>query len=880
MATVLHRLGRFAAVHHWWVISAWVLVVALAGGSAALLGKPLSSDFDMPGSRFQVVLEDLREQIPAAAGGSGVVVLSSPDGFTSREQEAVVDTLEQWRAVDGVTSVTDPFRTQAELDRTDSDLAAGRDSLSTGATELDAAAAELDTAQAELDAARAEWQTGVDQLTAGRDQLPAAAVQQAEAELDAAERELDAGQTEIDAGREQVSNGRAELVTAEAELSVGERFAALTEGLRFVSQDGTVALVSVQFAAGGGSLDPAVTGQVQQIGTGLDGSGVQVDYSSSITQDLSSLIGPSEAIGFAAAALVLLVMLGTLLAAGLPLLMAVVGVGVGVGGAMALSAVVEMNSATPALALMLGLAVGIDYSLFLLNRHRTQRRQGMPLVESIALANGTSGNAVTFAGLTVIIALAALALTGIPFLTVMGLVAAATVAVSVLVALTLTPALMSLLGDRVLPRRQRAGWTGGARHRATGEEAAAAPARSDHAVAGSHSDPADGTDPDRASTARGWAGLVQRHPLLAVLGVVGVVAVLAIPVPQLRLGLPDGSSEPAGSTAYRAYDTVREAFGAGANGPIIAVASLDQPVGDGELTLMETQAGIAEDLAAVDHVRYVLPAGVSEDRTTLAFQLVPEGGPTEQSTGELLEDLQQRADLGADEGATVDFTGQTVANIDISQQLADALPLYLVVVIGLSLLLLVLVFRSVLVPLLATAGFLLSVAAAFGVVVAVFQLGILGGLFGVNEPGPVLSFLPILLIGVLFGLAMDYQVFLVTAMREAYVHGHDARSAVTAGFGSSARVVTAAAIIMIAVFGGFAFAHLAMVRPIGLGLAIGVLVDAFLIRMTLTPAVLTMLGDRAWWLPRWLDRVLPDVDVEGAGLKRHGVEPERSPVSV
>ncbi|HLS73039.1 MAG TPA: MMPL family transporter, partial [Actinomycetaceae bacterium] len=254
---------------------------------------------------------------------------------------------------------------------------------------------------------------------------------------------------------------------------------------------------------------------------------------------------------------------------------------------------------------------------------------------------------------------------------------------------------------------------------------------------------------------------------------------------------------------------------------------------------------------------------------TLAFQIAPVDGPSDESTVELVHQLLDNAEaLGAEHGVEVGYTGATVANIDISDQLADALPIYLLIVVGLSLVLLLLVFRSLWVPLLASLGFLISVAAAFGGVVGVYQLGYLAGVFDVHEAGPILSFLPIALIGVLFGLAMDYQVFLGSGMREAYVHGTPARTAVVTGFNQSARVVTAAAIIMVSVFAGFIFAELTMVRPIGFGLALGILVDAFLVRMTFIPAVLSLLGDKAWWLPRWLDRILPNVDVEGAKLER------------
>lgn len=836
MATVLHRLGRWSAQHRWATILTWLVVIALAGLGALTLRAPLSDEFTIPGSRFQVVLDDLREAVPEAATGIGTVAFSADDGFTPAQQQAVAEVVDRWAALPGVVDATDPFQAQAELDATSARLAAGERELEAARAELVAGREQLDRAAAELEAGRARLEAEKAQVEAARGQLPPPALAAAEQQLAAAEAELTAGAERLAAGRADIEQGEQELAAAEVELEQGRRLAGLTEGVRQVSVDGTVAMAQVRFESAGGQLDPDVTAEVRRIGDTLAAAGVQVDYGSEIVSDISSILGPAEVLGVAVAVVVLLVVLGSVLAAGLPLLNALVGVGVGIGAALALSSVVEMTSVTPALALMLGLAVGIDYSLFLLNRHRRQLTDGMAVHDSIALATGTAGNAVTFAGGTVIVALAALTLTGIPFLGTMGLVAAGTVAIAVLASLTLTPALLSLLGTRLLPRSRRA-------------------------AAGTNP-PAGGTDVD----GRGWARAVQRHPWPAIVAVVAVTGLLAIPASQLRLGLPDGSHEPPDSTAYRTYDLVREHFGAGANGPIIAVASLDAP--DEETARTDLQLDIAEELLAVDGVRFVVPFGVSDDGGTFAYQVMPVDGPSEESTVALVEHLVSDADVGAEHGATLGYTGQTVANIDISAQLGDAMPRYLVVVVGLSLLLLLLVFRSVWVPLLASVGFLLTLVAAFGGVVATYQLGFAAPLLGVHEPGPVLSFLPTLLVGVLFGLAMDYQVFLVSAMREAYAHGTPAREAVVTGFRHSARVVTAAAIIMVAVFGGFVFADLAMIRPIGFGLALGVLVDAFLVRMTLTPAVLSLLGDRAWWLPRWLDRILPDVDVEGARLAR------------
>ena len=367
----------------------------------------------------------------------------------------------------------------------------------------------------------------------------------------------------------------------------------------------------------------------------------------------------------------------------------------------------------------------------------------------------------------------------------------------------------------------------------------------------------------------GWyVGLVTRHPWLTVLGVVAVLGVAAIPVSQLQMGLPDGGSEATGTSAHTAYTTIADEFGPGVNGPIIAVATLpEQATPRTDAEVLSDQAAIANHLMEVDGVSSVLPFGVSDDTSTLAFQVVPTTGPADPATVETVQAIHFAADsYGRHTGTDIGLTGQTVANIEISERLAAALPAYLVVVVGLSLIILTLVFRSIVVPVVATAGFLLSVAAAFGVTVAVHQWGWLGSLLGVTQPGPLLSFMPIILIGVLFGLAMDYQMFLVSGMHEARSHGQDSRTAVRTGFVHGAKVVTAAAIIMTSVFLGFAFSHLVMVRPIGFALAVGVLVDAVLVRMTLTPAVMHLLGDRAWYLPRWLDRLLPDLDVEGVKL--------------
>ncbi|RYE78092.1 MAG: RND transporter, partial [Myxococcales bacterium] len=439
-----------------------------------------------------------------------------------------------------------------------------------------------------------------------------------------------------------------------------------------------------------------------------------------------------------------------------------------------------------------------------------------------------------------------------PILAQMGLVAAGAVLAAVLLSVTLTPALLGLLGHRVMARRT---WR--------------------HVVSR--------RDEDKAGNgfARRYVAFVTRKPWLTVLAVVAVLGVMSVPVTDLRLGLPDGSSDEPGSQGLTAYTTVAEEFGPGMNGPLLVSATRSESNAD---PVIKTQSGLMRDLQAVPGVEAVVPVGVSKDESTLAFQVVLDSGPTEESTTRTVHALMDRAEgMGIRHDAAIGMTGQTVANIEVSERLSDALPGYLAVVVGLSLIILLMVFRSVVVPLIATGGFLLSVGAAFGATVAVYQWGWLGDLLGVHTPGPIMSFGPILLIGVLFGLAMDYQMFLVSGMHEAHAHGERPRSAVRIGFVQGALVVTAAAAIMFAVFGGFVFSHMVMIRPIGFGLAVGVLVDAVLVRMTLMPALMHLLGHRAWTLPKWLDRILPDLDVEGRALTEQRAataDQERVPVTV
>ena len=847
MAFLLYRLGSFAFRRRWWVISAWLAIMLAVGGAAVAFHGTLTNNFTIPGTESQRISDRLREELPEAVGGTGTVVFSTDDGaaFSDEQREDVQEALAAVARLDGVRGVVDPFDVADQMTSGAQEIEAGRSQLEASEQQLTAGEQQLEQGQAQLDQQRAQFDQARSQLP------PAQAAATAE--------QLAQGQAQLDASRAQLESGRAEFESGRTELDLAQRQLEAGSGVRLLSEDGTTAVASVQFEQQINGVSPELREAVQEQAAEAGSAGVTVEYSKEIVEDVSGIVGATEALGLAVAAVVLILMLGTLIAAGLPLLMAIVGVGVGVGITFALSGLVELNSISPVLALMLGLAVGIDYSLFIVNRHRTQLLHGMEVQESIARATGTAGNAVLFAGITVVVALAALAVPGLPFLTVMGLSAAGTVAVSVLVALTLTPALLALMGRRVVSRRR---WAKAHGHK--------------HSAAASI-DTGDGASraDERAAKGAGWGGFATRKPVLTVLAGVVLLGVIAIPAAQLRVGLPDGGTEPADSTAFKAYTTIGDRFGAGTNGPLIVVGSMPETVDEAELTALRLD--VNDLLREVPDVAASVPAAVSEDGRTAIFQVIPKEGPASETTENLVRDLRAATDEFEEQtGVPIAVTGQTAANIDVSAKLMDALPLYLGIVVGLSLILLLLVFRSILVPIIATAGFLLSLLASFGATVAIYQWGWLGDFFGVTNPGPILSFLPIILIGVLFGLAMDYQMFLVSGMREAYVHGDDPKAAVRIGFSHGARVVTAAAIIMVSVFAGFVFSHLAMVRPIGFGLAFGVLLDAFVVRMTLVPAAMYLLGRRAWWIPAWLERILPDVDVEGAKLLRE--EKEKEPV--
>jgi RND superfamily putative drug exporter len=601
-----------------------------------------------------------------------------------------------------------------------------------------------------------------------------------------------------------------------------------------VSRDGSTAIADINYSVVSDSLTAATTNALQDAAQAGRNAGLTVEVGGDALSPQAS--DAAVLVSLAVDAVILLITLGGLAAAGMPLLTALVGVGLSLMGIIVLGKPLGLSSTTQSLALMLGLAVGIDYSLFIVSRYREERSRGREAQEAVGVAVGTAGSAVVFAGLTVIIALAGLTVIGIPTVTKMGLAAAATIAISVLVALTFVPALLGFWSRAVLPRAVR---------RAAKRGVRIVPSR----------------QPNMGSR---WAGLVLRYPLPLLLLGAAALGIIALPALHMRLGEAGNAILPTSSTERRAYDDISEAFGPGYNGQLTIVVTTT-----GAADPKAAASEVASKIAGTTGIVSVAPPQFDAAGDVAIIQAIPATAPDAQQTVTLVNAIRaERSAIRAVTGASYLVTGLTAANIDVAAKVSSAFIFYMLTIVGLAFLLLLIVFRSILVPLKATAGFVLSVLAGLGTLTAVFQWGWLGSIVGVPATGPLQSFIPIFLVGISFGLAMDYEVFLVTRIREAHAHGEQPRPAVISGFGHSARLVVAAALIMISVFAGFISNADINVKEIGFGLAAAVLLDAFVVRLTIVPAALALLGKAAWWFPRGLDRVVPRVDIEGATLEQ------------
>ncbi|WP_339245990.1 MMPL family transporter [Paenibacillus sp. FSL F4-0243] len=784
MSTFLYRLGKSAYTKPWYFLTVWILILGVIGALLGVNGIQSSSEMKIEGTESQKVLDMLVKELPAAAGGQASVAFTAPDGERLDTPERSARILKAINDVYSMDYIINPAELAAQAAAA-AGQAAGADP---------SAAASGQTATADPSAAASGQTATAD---------PSAAAGQATASVQA----VPYGPLIVDG--------------------------APVPGV-MLSADGSIALFQFQFTVQQTSLPSSVPDNVIKAVTEVEqaGSGITAIPSDSLKSTPS--IGSTEAIGVAVAAVVLFITLGSIVAAGLPLITALLGVAISVGGAFALSNIVHMNDITPILAVMIGLAVGIDYSLFIVNR---QRRlildENLSAKEAASRAVGTAGSAVFFAGLTVIIALCGMLVIGIGFLSTMALVAAVSVLITVLLALTLLPALLGLVGERICTAKARS------KNVASANKA-------------------------RNGFSHRWANATVKYRWAIIVLVVLVLGTAAIPVTKMELGIPSGASANLDTPARQSYDIISKGFGEGFNGTLLLVA---QPNNPSDKISMETLGKLVQELQMHDNVTLVSPMGVNATGDIAIISLIPKTGPTDTKTRDLVQDLRDPASrLASSNDVTLGVTGFTAINIDMSSKLSDAFPVYIGIIVILSLIILLLVFRSVIVPIKATVGFILSVLATFGLTTAVYQWGWLHSLFGFDTGGPLLSFMPILVTGILYGLAMDYQVFLVSSMREAYVHGRRGNDSVVHGYDLASRVVLAAGVIMVSVFAGFIFAPDAMIKQIGFALAFGILIDAFIIRMTLVPAVMAVFGDKAWWLPKWLDRLLPNLDVEGDKL--------------
>jgi RND superfamily putative drug exporter len=604
---------------------------------------------------------------------------------------------------------------------------------------------------------------------------------------------------------------------------------------KLIAKDGRIALGQVQWSAAATDVKDAHLDALDDAMKPVRADGIQVEYNGSVYPGWRQVISEvPELIGLVVAFIILMITFGAFAAAGMPIIGAVIGVITTLMGVTAVASVVTIASASTTVALMLGLSCGIDYGLFILSRHRTNLLNGMTPEESVPLAMGTAGSSVVFAALTVIIALCGLTVVGIPFLTVMGLSAAASVAVALLIALTLLPAMLGFAGDKVA-KFTRLPVLGARAERVARRSAA---------------------DPQSPAGAR-WARFVVRHRILVLIAGVVLLGALAIPALDIQVGLPSAASQAKSTTQRKAYDLTTEGFGAGFNGALLIVAQNVDSTAD-------TQQLVGA-LTKEPNVAQVTPLAAKNGVSLI--RLIPESGPNDSATADLVHTLRDdRERIEGGTGTDILIGGTTASNIDVSSKLSGALPVFLIVVVGLAFILLTFAFRTILVPIKSILGFLLSMAAALGAQVAIFQWGWGEHIFGIT-PTETISFLPIIMLAIIFGLSSDYEVFVVSRIKEDFTKNGDARRAVQRGTGVSARVVTAAALIMFFIFVAFMFTDDPTIKAIGFSFAVGVFLDAFVVRLTLVPAVMAIVRSKLWYHPQWFAKYIPDPDIEGERLE-------------
>ena len=623
-----------------------------------------------------------------------------------------------------------------------------------------------------------------------------------------------------------------------------------SQGASALSKDQATGYLSVTLSVNPGQLtEDDAQAIINAAAKPAQAAGIQVETGGQLGAKVSTpSTETSELIGIIAAMVILTLTFGTVVAMLLPIVTAILALASTLSVITILSHAITVSTVAPTLATMIGLGVGIDYALFIVTRHFRGLGDGLDLRESIARAVATSGGAVVFAGSTVTIALVSLAVANIPLVTTMGLMAAIAVIVAVLAALTLLPAMLSITGPHINSLRVR----------------------------GRHPERRDPARPHKGLWAR-WAGGVARHPVIAMVAALAILIPLAVPLLSLSLGQKDVAALSTSTTERRAYDLISQNFGPGVNGPLIIAVSLGSPAQASTSSSSSSSAGsdpratdprlqmLQKDVSATHGVAAVTPIQIDQAGTTAYFNAIATTGPADQATADLVSTLRSSVIPAADKGTnmTAYIGGTTAGYADLASVIASKLLLQILVVIALSFVLLLLAFRTVLVPVQAAVMNLLSIGAAYGVLTALFQWGWLHGLIGLDGAVPVVSYVPLFMFAVLFGLSMDYEVFLVSQIKEHVDQGQDYTRSVISGLVTSAVVITAAASIMVFVFGGFVLNGDPTVKQFGIGLAVAVILDATVVRCLLVPARMVMLGKHTWYLPRWLGRILPRISIEG-----------------
>src|SRR3954447_2465131 len=601
------------------------------------------------------------------------------------------------------------------------------------------------------------------------------------------------------------------------------------EGANFLSKDQTVGYIPVVLGIGPSEIDEKQAERILGAAAPAEAAGLHAAVGAYVGQQLSKpATETSEAIGLAAAVIILLFAFGTATAMMLPIVSAVLGLACSLMIIRLLEHVTQVPGVASTLATMIGLGVGIDYALFIVTRHKLQLGEGMEMRESIARATATAGGAAVFAGFTVVIALCSLAFAGIPLVSTLGFTAAIAVVVAVCAAATLLPAMLGALGPRIDSLRLKLGK--------------------------SHPDDAE------PHGWRRWAERVANAPWRSALVAMVVLVVLALPIFQLELGQHDISALPKDTTSRQAYEGLNRGFGPGFNGPLLIASEF----GSAE-EAKQVLPGLQKEIGAAKDVYAVSEPTLDEKGTAGVFTVISKSEPWADETVELVEDLRDTVIPQALAGTRTQsyVGGQTAGYIDLASQIAEKLPLMIAIVVALSFLVLLVAFRSLLVPVKAAAMNLISVAAAYGVVTAVFQLGWGSSLIGLDHAIPIVSFVPLLMFAILFGLSMDYEVFLMSQMSEHFRKNEDEREAVIQGLANTGRVITSAAAIMVCVFTSFVLNGNPIVKEFGVGLAVAIAIDSTLVRCLLVPAIMVLLGKRAWWMPHWLDRLVPHISIEG-----------------